>query len=367
MSRLIPMIGNSASIQNVFQLIEKIADSDSTVLITGESGTGKELIARSIHSLSHRKHESFIAINCAAIPADLLESELFGHVRGAFTGAIQNKAGRFELADGGTIFLDEIGDLAPLLQVKLLRVLQERSFEPVGGTKSIHVDVRVIAATNKNLTELVKKNLFREDLYYRLNVIPIEVPPLRERKEDIPLLLDHYIKTLNIRKNKKIQGVTDQALSALINYPWPGNIRELENLVERMVILKGEGVIDYADLPQPYRSSSSHPAEVSHAMLEPFVPHFQFPESGIDFNSVVDQFENHLLLMALEKTKWNRNQAAQLLGINRTTLVEKLKKKGLKPATSVVSQPKPQHHISSVLPDRTHQINIPQPDQNLEI
>jgi len=326
------IIGQSQQMQDVFTLVEKVADSDSTILITGESGTGKELIAKAIHSLSSRKHESFIAINCGAIPSELLESELFGHVRGAFTGAISTRAGRFELADGGTIFLDEIGDLAPQLQVKLLRVLQERSFEPVGSTKSIHVDVRVIAATNKNLEELARSGQFREDLFYRLNVIPISVPPLRDRKQDIPHLLTHFIEQMNIRKKRHITGISPHALNHLIHYPWPGNIRELENLVERLIILKGSGTIEVEDLPPSYQSLGQ-PLPQSPALNRQPISQIEIPETGVDFNFLVDQFENQLLIQALERTNWNRNQAAQLLGLNRTTLVEKIKKKGLKPSS----------------------------------
>jgi DNA-binding NtrC family response regulator len=317
------IIGRSEAIRRALDLVERVADTESTVLITGESGTGKELIARAIHYSSSRSSNPFIAINCGAIPAELLESELFGHVKGAFTGAISNRIGRFELADGGTIFLDEIGDLEPALQVKLLRVLQERAFEPVGGTKSIQVNVRVIAATNKNLEELVEQEKFREDLYYRLNVIPIVVPPLRERRTDIPILLSHFMELFNKNKSKKLSGITSEALDALMNYAWPGNIRELENLVERVSILKGQGNIELSDLPPKYRSQISSPS-MDAALLE-------IPEAGMDFNTAVDHFENSLILKALEKTGWNRNQAAILLRLNRTTLVEKIKKKGLRP------------------------------------
>lgn len=316
------IIGQSDSIRSVLSLIERVADTDSTVLISGESGTGKELIARAIHFNSPRADQAFVAINCGAIPSELLESELFGHVKGAFTGAIANRLGRFELADGGTIFLDEIGDLEPSLQVKLLRVLQERNFEPVGGTKNVQVNVRVIAATNKNLEEQVAAGLFREDLFYRLNVIPMAIPALRERKTDIPLLLAHFIDQLNKSKNRKLLGFTADAMECLVNYQWPGNIRELENLIERLAILKGQGQIEINDLPVKYRTHSMSSGEALMADI---------PDEGMDFNTAVDQFENHLILRALEKTGWNRNQAAQLLRLNRTTLVEKIKKKGLRP------------------------------------
>jgi len=340
----IKMIGKSAQMSQIFDLIDKVADTDSTILITGESGTGKELIARSLHYASNRKNEPFIAINCGAIPSELLESELFGHVRGAFTGAISNRAGRFELADGGTIFLDEIGDLAPHLQVKLLRVLQERSFEPVGAAKSILVDVRIIAATNKDLEELSNQGKFREDLFYRLNVIPIHLPALRDRKSDIPILLEHFVTQLNQRKKRNITGISETALKHLIHYPWPGNIRELENLVERLTILKGSGVIETEDLPSKYQIAQAG-ADIVHQTQTIQAPQFTVSETGLDFNSLVDQFENQLLIGALEKTNWNRNQAALLLGLNRTTLVEKIKKKGLIPSSSsqlLAKEPNPQ-------------------------
>lgn len=320
------IIGNSEQIQNVLRLIERVADSDSTVLVTGESGTGKELIARAIHYNSPRAQGPFVPINCGAIPSELLESELFGHMKGAFTGAIANRIGRFEMADGGTIFLDEIGDLEPSLQVKLLRALQERSFEPVGSTKTIQVNVRVIAATNINLEEAVELGKFREDLFYRLNVIPLLVPALRERKSDIPLLLTHFMNIFNKGRDKGLTGIANDALEALVNYAWPGNIRELENLVERMSILKGQGTVELTDLPPKYKSSRHLSSEVG-AM--------EIPDSGMDFNSAVDAYENALILRALEKTGWNRNQAAALLRLNRTTLVEKIKKKGLVPPHEV--------------------------------
>ena len=320
------IIGSSEQIQSVLRLIERVADSDSTVLVTGESGTGKELMARAIHYNSPRAHGPFVPINCGAIPSELLESELFGHIKGAFTGAIANRVGRFEMADGGTIFLDEIGDLEPSLQVKLLRALQERSFEPVGSTKTVTVNVRVIAATNLNLEDAVENGRFREDLFYRLNVIPLVVPALRERKTDIPLLLNHFMDIFNKTKGRGLTGIATEALDCLVNYAWPGNIRELENLVERMTILKGHGAIEMIDLPTKYKSGKV--ASIDPGTLE-------IPDQGMDFNTAVDNFENSLILKALEKTGWNRNQAAALLRLNRTTLVEKIKKKGLTPPNEV--------------------------------
>jgi len=315
------IIGESEGIKNCLSLVERVAETDSTVLVTGESGTGKELIARAIHYNSHRAKCPFVAINCGAIPSELLESELFGHVKGAFTGAISNRIGRFEMADEGTLFLDEIGDLDPSMQVKILRALQERVFEPVGATKSVQVNVRVIAATNIDLEKAVKEGRFREDLYYRLNVIPIQLPALRERKTDIPILLNHFLNQYNKNKTKVLTGFATDSLKCLVNYTWPGNIRELENLIERLSILKGFGMVEVNDLPAKYRSTAANFAETG--MVE-------IPEAGLDFNSAVDQFENALILKALEKTGWNKNQAALLLRLNRTTLVEKMKKKGLK-------------------------------------
>ncbi len=320
--RFTQIIGESDSIKNCLSLVERVADAESTVLITGESGTGKELIAKAIHYNSNRGNGPFIAINCGAIPSELLESELFGHVKGAFTGAIANRMGRFESAEDGTIFLDEIGDLDPSLQVKILRALQEKTFEPVGSTKTITMNARVIAATHKDLDRAVEEGKFREDLYYRLNVIPIHIPALRERKSDIPLLLNHFLTIFNKNKAKILTGFSSEALSCLNNYSWPGNIRELENLMERLSILKGFGEVQLTDLPAKYKSAAACFAETGIIDL---------PEAGLDFNSTVDQFENALILKALEKTGWNKNQAALLLRLNRTTLVEKMKKKGLMP------------------------------------
>jgi len=316
------IIGQSKEIQDVLNLVERVADSDSTVLVTGESGTGKELIAKAIHYNSSRSNKPFVPINCGAIPGELLESELFGHVKGAFTGAISNRMGRFEMAEGGTIFLDEIGDMDVNLQVKLLRVIQERQYEPVGSTKTQSTNVRIIAATHRDLEKSVADGLFREDLFYRLNVIPIHIPSLKERRSDIPLLLNHFMDEFGKTKNRQLEGISDEALETLYNYSWPGNIRELENLVERLTILKSKGMISIEDLPPKYRAESH--LQNQNGLI-------QIPESGMDFNSAVDAYENELILKALEKTGWNRNQAALLLRLNRTTLVEKIKKKGLRP------------------------------------
>lgn len=323
-----PIVGQSIEMVRLLDFVNRVADSDSTILITGESGTGKELIARAIHQSSSRRSKPFIPINCGAIPSELLESELFGHIKGAFTGAINNRPGRFELANGGTVFLDEIGDMNPSLQVKLLRVLQERCFEPVGSTKTVEVSVRVIAATNMNLDLAVDEGRFREDLFYRLNVIPVHVPPLRERSDDIPHLLEYFLAYFNKSKTKNIHAFTPDSIQLLKTYSWPGNIRELENLVERLVILTDGEFIQQTDLPPKYRQATaffeltpSDPPAVTSGPKNP----------PIDFNSAVDAYENSLILKALERTGWNRKQAAILLNLNRTTLVEKMKKKGLKP------------------------------------
>ncbi len=316
------IIGQSQPIQSVLNMIEKVADTDSTILVTGESGTGKELIAKAIHYNSTRSEKAFVPINCGAIPSELLESELFGHVKGAFTGAISNRQGRFELANKGTLFLDEIGDLSPNLQVKLLRVLQEKRFEPVGSAKTIESDVRIVAATNVDLSKAVKEGRFREDLFYRLNVIPMKIPALRERKDDIPLLLEHFIRKFNKHKGININGIHPMALDKLSQYTWPGNIRELENFIERVSILRKEGMVEISDIPNYFDDNQSD-------VLLNNLP-VDIPENGIDFNSAIAAYENQLIMNALNKTGWNRNQAAILLRLNRTTLVEKIKKKGLK-------------------------------------
>ena len=314
------LVGTSKAMRQVFDLIQRVADSDSTILILGESGTGKELVARTIHYNSPRRNRPLIPINCAAIPEGLLESELFGHEKGAFTGATHLRVGRFEQADGGTLFLDEIGEMSPALQAKLLRVLQYKEFERVGGTRTIRVNVRIIAATHRNLEELVAQGRFREDLFYRINVIPIHIPPLRERKEDIPLLLEHFLAHFNRIKGKHLQGFSPEAMRYLLDYSWPGNIRELENLVERLVILKGEGIVEVEDLPEKIVGRVVDPRNLE-------VP--TIPDSGIDLRALVEEFENRLILQALKKAGGVKNRAARLLSLNRTTLVEKLKKKKL--------------------------------------
>jgi len=301
------ILGKNIGMQAIYELISDISNTDSTVLIQGESGTGKELIARAIHFNSHRKDKPFIVANCSAYSQNLLESELFGHEKGSFTGAIRRKIGRFELAHGGTIFLDEIGEVSPPTQILLLRVLQDHRFERVGGEETLEVDVRVIAATNKNLMEEIKKGTFREDLYYRLNVIPIFVPPLRERKDDIPLLASHFLQKLTQEKRKEVTGISPEVMEILLGHSWPGNVRELENVVEHAIIVSKKEKILLKDLPQ-YLVQQSLP--------------------GSQLVSLEDH-EKDLIMKTLEETNWNKHQAAKRLKINRSTLYGKMRRFGL--------------------------------------
>ncbi|HEU17917.1 MAG TPA: sigma-54-dependent Fis family transcriptional regulator [Deltaproteobacteria bacterium] len=312
------MIGYSESMKKVFETIKKVASTDSTVIIYGESGTGKELVAKAIHFNSDRKSKPLVTVNCGAIPEELLESELFGHEKGAFTGAIRSRIGRFELAQEGSIFLDEIGDMSPSLQVKLLRVIQERQFERIGGMRTIDADVRIIAATHRDLEEAVKGGNFREDLFYRINVIPIHIPPLRERRTDIPILMGHFLRTFNNLKKKRVNGLTPEAMNYMNEYAWPGNVRELQNTMEMLIVMKEEGSIDVDDLPERiYRNAGG--THVIKSGLE-------IPEEGLNLNEAVTLFEKNILLKALEKSGGVKNKAAQLLKLNRTTYVEKLKR-----------------------------------------
>jgi transcriptional regulator with PAS, ATPase and Fis domain len=298
------MIGESAAMRKVFGLIEKVSRTDSTVLILGENGTGKEMAASTIHYQSERANRPLIKVNCAAFPEHLVESELFGYEKGAFTGATRRKPGRFERADKGTIFLDEVGDLPPAVQAKLLRVLQDGQFERLGGTEGLNVDVRIIAATNRSLEENVKKGNFREDLYYRLNVIPVALPPLRERREDIPLLLHHFLQCYNSRFGKKVT-FSSEAIGALMEYDFPGNVRELENIVERCVTLVEEGAVDRDGLP----------------------PHLVLKDnqaSSPSLSKVAGEAERAHIIRTLRATRGNKTRAAEVLGISRKTLWEKI-------------------------------------------
>jgi len=303
------IIGNSPVLESVLEQVERVAPTDSTVLIHGETGTGKELIARAIHNISSRCGRSFVKLNCAAIPLDLLESELFGHEKGAFTGAIAQKIGRFELADKGTLFLDEVGDIPPALQPKLLRVLQEQEFERLGSTRTHQVDVRLVAATNRDLADMVKRREYRSDLYYRLNVFPVQLPALRQRREDIPALVTHFVEKFSRRMGKEIKHVPEQTLAALSSYEWPGNIRELQNLIERAVILANDGV-----LPNPLPAPG--PREVTAAPA----------------GTTLKDSERILILRTLEAFRWvigGPKGAAAKLGLKRTTLIHKMKKLGI--------------------------------------
>lgn len=314
------IISKSHKMQQIFELISTIADTRSTVLIHGESGTGKELIARAIHYSSNRAHHPFVSVSCAALVETLLESELFGHEKGAFTDAKTLKRGKFELADGGSLFLDEIGEISPKLQLNLLRVLQEREFHRVGGEEPIRVDVRIIAATNRNLEHAVREGSFREDLYYRLNVISIQVPPLRERKEDIPLLVDHFVEKFNMESGKRVEGVSEEVLQILIEHDWPGNVRELENVIERAVIINRGGVILPEDLP-PYLYKRSFLSEDQESLIH----------QAHTAQLTLQEVEKAHIKNVLEETGWNIKRTARILGIDRSTLYAKIKRYGLRP------------------------------------
>ncbi len=326
--RIDGLVGHSRVMRELFQLLETVAATSSTVLITGETGTGKELAARAIHHNSPRRANRFVAINCSAIPETLLEAELFGHVRGAFTGAVGARQGRLEQAHKGTLFLDEVGTMSPALQAKLLRVLQEREFERVGDSNTVKIDVRVIAATHSDLVRMVADATFREDLFYRLNVIPVQLPPLRERREDIPLLVQHFLQKLATEAGRGPVTISQDALRRLMAYHWPGNIRQLENAVERaLAFSQGRSQIDVhdltADIQQPAAGSDS--SEV------------WFPDDGLDFARYIETVELSLIRRSLERTQGNKRQAAKLLNLKRTTLIEKLKR--LEPSTGSAKLP----------------------------
>jgi len=313
------ILGRSRPMRDLFQLLETVAATSSTILVTGETGTGKELVARAIHHNSPRRAHRFVAINCSAIPETLLEAEMFGHVRGAFTGAVASRPGRLEQAHKGTLFLDEISTMSGALQMKLLRVLQEREFERVGDSHPIRIDVRVITATNSDLARMVADGRFREDLYYRLNVIPIQLPPLRDRKEDIPLLVQHFLQRLcrDLAPSRPVMTVSQQAMRLLMAFSWPGNVRQLENALERAVALGGGRTqIVVSDLPP----------EIQQADKEALPGEFVLPEDGIDFQVFLEKIERDLIGQALEQSGGNKGQAARLLNLKRTTLVEKLKR-----------------------------------------
>ncbi|MDQ2696411.1 MAG: sigma-54 dependent transcriptional regulator [Pseudomonadota bacterium] len=326
------LVGASAAIRQVRGLIERVSPCDATVLILGDSGTGKEVVARNIHFLSSRRRGPFVPVNCGAIPDTLLESELFGHEKGAFTGAITARCGRFELAQGGTLFLDEIGDMPLHMQIKLLRVLQERVFERVGSNRSIEVDVRIVAATHRNLDQLIATGDFREDLYYRLNVFPIEMPTLRERIDDLPLLVEDLASRIGAEQGVKVR-LTPAALRSLCHYPWPGNIRELANLLERLAILHPGGTVDAGQLPEKFRAGGSGPpvaAALPDPGAAPLTGPVTLPKGGIDLKQYLVDLEYQLIRTALDEASGVVAHAASLLKMRRTTLVEKMRKYGLK-------------------------------------
>lgn len=345
------IIGETEVMQNLFSLITKVSeDALATVLIRGESGTGKEMVAKAIHKHSSRKNKNFVPVNCAAIPDDLLESELFGYTKGAFTGAAQNKIGRIEYADGGTLFLDEIGDMKPTLQAKLLRVLQEKEFEPVGGLKATPVDTRVVAATHCDLEQLVSEGKFREDLYYRLSVIPLKIPPLKDRKADIPILLDAFLDLHATKRGREKFTIPMNVMVALLSYEWKGNVRELENLVQQMSILCSGKEIRLEDLPERLLTdfdpetvdyelmntiisgtplSENEPVKLSQPAMVSLPGGLDWQEGQVDFNELINDYESQLIIKAMKITGGNKKEAAKLLNLKRTTLLEKIKKKNL--------------------------------------
>ncbi|MFE8069498.1 sigma-54 dependent transcriptional regulator [Marinobacteraceae bacterium S3BR75-40.1] len=332
------LVGTSRAVQHVRQLMSQVADKEVSVLITGESGTGKEVVARNLHYHSPRRDKPFVPVNCGAIPAELLESELFGHEKGAFTGAISARVGRFELAEGGTLFLDEIGDMPLNMQVKILRVLQERTYERVGSNRTLKADVRIIAATHKNLEEMIENGDFREDLYYRLNVFPIEMPPLRERVEDIPLLINELIARMETEKRGSIR-LNSAAIMSLCRHDWPGNVRELANLVERLAIMHPYGVIGVQELPKKFRyvddidenrPIEDHGMPISGAGLVGLDAPALLPVNGIDLKDYLSNLEKTLIQQALDESEGVVARAAEKLRIRRTTLVEKVRKYGLR-------------------------------------
>jgi DNA-binding NtrC family response regulator len=312
------IVGRSPKMRQIYELICRIADTNATVLITGESGTGKELIARAIHKQSQRHLKPFVSVNCAAISEHLIESELFGHERGAFTGAIEKHLGKFELAHTGVLFLDEVSTLRSDLQAKLLRALQEREFERVGGRKTIRVDVRIVAASNQDLKQMIADHTFREDLFYRLNVVPIHVPPLRERREDIPLLIDHFLAKYNKAFQRQVEGFTPAALGVLRQYHWPGNVRELENVIERLVAISPQSTLGVEDLPLDLVMVRQQ------AVSDIFT-------RGASLRRANAVFERHYILRTLEKTRWNQTEAARMLGIHRNTLLGKMEALHIRP------------------------------------
>jgi DNA-binding NtrC family response regulator len=307
------LVGRNARMQEIYTLITRIADNNATVILSGESGTGKEVLARAIHQQSNRSHRPFVAINCAAIPSELLESELFGHEKGSFTGAIATKVGKFEMATGGSLFLDEVGSMRLDLQAKILRALQEREIERVGGTRTIKIDVRVIAATNRDLKKAVEEGTFREDLYYRLNVVPITLPDLKDRQEDIPLLANHFVQKFTQESNSTIREISREAMGILLSYPWPGNVRELENVIERAVTLGRGPAIQPGDLP-PHLAGGAGPVEKALAQ-----------------EATLEDLERDYIRAVLRRTKGHQIRAAAILGIDRRTLYRKIRRYGIKP------------------------------------
>jgi DNA-binding NtrC family response regulator len=355
------IVGRHPSMLAIFDVIRRVAATDATVLITGESGTGKELVAAALHKLSRRGAGRFVPVHCGAIPEELLESEMFGHERGAFTGAIASRVGRFKLADGGTIFLDEIGEMSPKLQVKLLRVLEDGRFEPVGAVGTQQVDVRIIAATNRTLEQAVAAKQFREDLFYRLRVVPIEIPPLRRRREDVPLIVEHTLEGLAAKGMPRFR-VEPAAMEVLGRYGWPGNVRELKNLLEQLVVLgRPDHVIEARDLPPHLVAPRDFEAGA------PAMP-WQFGPSGIDFYREMEAIEDRIIAQALRLSRGNKKEAARLLHVNRTTLLEKLKRKRAQgsPLAVLIGGPLPEARETLEIPAEAPPLTIAVPSKDAE-
>jgi len=328
------IVGKSSAIQNIVDMVKKLGDSDSNVLITGEAGTGKDLIAKAIHSVSRRSKKILVSFDCLNPSSDFLEAELFGYVKGAFAGAVSSKEGKVDLADGGTLLLDNISELPLNTQTKLLQLIKDKTYCPLGSNRNSEADVRIIATTNREMDSAVARGSFRKDLYYELNVIPIFIPSVRERGEDIPLLINHFIKLYATRSGKRIDGVSKEAMLTFVNYSWPGNVTEVQTFVERLVVSCGNR-IELSDLPMKYFEDNSKKVATLKGVDPVTSPKLVIPDDGIDLNNIIKELEDHLINQALDRTNGNKNQAAKLLKLNRTTLVEKLRKRGVIKARSL--------------------------------
>ena len=329
------IVYKSKAMQDIVDLIKKLGDSDSNVLITGETGTGKDLVAKAVHSISRRSKKIMVYFDCLNHSGESLDADLFGYVKGAFPGAVSSKDGKVDLADGGTLLLDNIAELSLNTQSKLLQLIKDKNFCPLGSNRTSEADVRIIALTNRDMESAVSRGSFRKDLYYELNVIPVFVPPVRERKEDVPLLINHFIKQFSSRNGKRIEGVSKEAMEVFVDYPWPGNVTEIQNFIERLVVTSG-GRIDVSDLPAKYFDNNKEKLATLDSVEPVTSPKLVIPDDGIDLNNIIKELEDHLITQALARTNGNKNQAAKLLKLNRTTLVEKLRKRGAIKTRSLV-------------------------------